>query len=323
MRDLFVDLNRYFSKYKYVIGFIVLAVILFLLVTKQYDKMSKQVGDSSNTTISESVSNEVSVNQISQNTNITKVEDISKYVKTDEDVINAFYILCNDDKLNLAYDMLTDDCKQILYPTLEDFKNNYYNVIFKTNKDIEIISFKNNTYRVNFNEEAITMGNTNSKGLTDYVTVTKEQKLNISGFIKKEQIGVNSTKQYFSAQISEKQVFVEYEILNISIKNNIKADLYISVASESGMYITDSNDKAYYVDSGEYSDYDYFVPSESQKAFSLKFKKQYGDSTTTSSINFNNITIVNKNYYENTNNQSIEKTTNYPNKVSASIDFNN
>ena len=42
MRNLLVDLNRYFSKYKYAIGFIVLVVILFLLVTRQYDKMGRK-----------------------------------------------------------------------------------------------------------------------------------------------------------------------------------------------------------------------------------------------------------------------------------------
>ena len=323
MRNLLVDLNRYFSKYKYAIGFIVLVVILFLLVTRQYDKMGRKVGDSRNTTISESVSNEISVNQVSNNTDITKVEDVSKYIKTEKDMINAFYMLCNDNKLDLAYEMLTDDCKQVLYPNLEDFKNNYYNVIFKTNKDIEIISFKNNTYRVNFNEEAITMGNAGSKGLTDYVTVTKDNKINISGFIRKEQINVNTTKQYFSAQITEKQVFVDYEVLSFSIKNNIKADIYINDASGSGLYITDSNGKAYYVDSGEYNDYDYYIPAETQKSLTIRFKKQYDDSTTTASINFNNIKIENQKYYEKNNNQQIEKMTSYPDKISDSINFKN
>ena len=137
MRDLLFDLNRYLGKYKYIIGFLVLAVILFLLVARQTDKMQKEVGDSrANTTISESVSNDINVNQISRNTNITKVDDVSNYIETNEDTVNAFFILCKDNKLNLAYEMLSDDCKQILYPTLDDFKNNYYNVIFKTNKNI-------------------------------------------------------------------------------------------------------------------------------------------------------------------------------------------
>lgn len=323
MRDLLIDLNRYLSKYKYIIGLIVIAVILFLLVTRQYDKMGRKVGDSSaNTTISESVSNDISVNQIPQNTNITKAEDVTKYVKNDKDLIEAFYLLCNSDKLDLAYDMLSDDCKKILYPTVEDFKNNYYNVIFKTNKDFEIISFKNNTYRVNFNEEAITMGNTNSKGLTDYVTVTDDKKINISGFIKKEQMNVSSTEQFFSVEITQKQVFVDYEVLTINVSNNIRADLYVNDASESGMYIMDTTGKAYYVDSGEYYDYDYYVPAGSKKMLTLRFKKQYGSSSKTTKFYLNNVKIVNKEYYEIINNQSTKKTTTYAEKTSAIIDFN-
>lgn len=322
MRDLLVDLNRYLSKYKYVIGFLVIVVILFLLVARESDKMRNSVGDSrANSTISESVSNENSVDKVSQNANITKVEDVSNYIETESDTINAFYLLCKDKKIDLAYEMLSDDCKNILYPSVEDFKNNYYNVIFKSNKDIEIIRFKNDTYRINFFEEAISTGNTKSIGTTDYVTLAGNNKLNISGFIYKQQLNTNSVEDYFSAQVLEKQVFVDYEIIRFSIQNNTKADIYINDANENGMYIEDTNGKASYVSSGEYYNVDYFVPAESKKTFTIKFEKKYERNSEDSKLYFNNIKVVNKKYYENTNGTSVERSTKYPEKTSTSINL--
>lgn len=319
MRDLLIDLNSYFSKYKYTIGFIIVVIILVFLVAKEHTKLQKKVGDSrAKSTISESVSNRSNVNDIANNNEIKSYEDVKKYVKNNNETIYAFYLLCKEGNTSLAYEALSDECKEILYPTLKDFEDNYYSAIFKTNKDCNIASFKNNTYKVDYTENAINTGNTKSIGITDYITIADDGKLNISGLISREKTKISSVQSYFSTTITEKQTFVDSEIYTIVIGNNVKADLYMNDSSESGLYLLDTYGKAYYVESEDYFDVDYYVPSESKKMLKLKFRKKYSDDSETSQICFNNIKVENKRYYDNT---SAEKYTMYPEKTNAIINI--
>ena len=281
MEDILIKLNRYFNNNKYVLGFIILVVILVLLVVKTADKMRKTEGDSRKTAISESVSN----NSIAQNNTVTNINansvkvnsynDINNYVKTKEDYIKVFFYLCKQGKKNLAYEMLSDDCKKVLYPNLDSFINSYYNAIFKTDRNCSIISFKNNIYKVSYLEDEITTGSDKSLAIQDYITVNSDGKINISNFIKREDLDISSNGQYFSFKIIEKQVFVDYEIYTVKIKNNTMADMYFNDVVESNLYVKNNKNADFSINSSEYIDANYYVPSNSEKNINLKFNVKY------------------------------------------------
>lgn len=334
MENILIKLNRYFNNNKYVLGFIILVVILILLVVKTADKMRKTEGDSRKTAISESVSN----NSITQNNTVTNINansmkvnsynDINNYVKTKEDYIKVFFNLCKQDKKNLAYQMLSDDCKNILYQNLDSFINSYYNAIFKTDRNCSIISFKNNIYKVSYLEDEITTGSNKSLAIQDYITVDSNGKINISNFIKKENLDISSNGQYFSFKITERQVFVDYEIYTVKIKNNTMADMYFNDTVESNLYVKNSKNAEFSINSSEYIDANYYVPSNSEKNVNLKFNVKYQSDNEIVGMYFENIKIVNKEFYSAVSKDSdgkvkYEKTkTNYPEKMNYIVKFN-
>lgn len=334
MENILIKLNRYFNNNKYVLGFIILVVILVLLVVKTADKMRKTEGDSRKTAISESVSN----NSITQNNTVTNINtnsmkvdsynDIKNYVKTKEDYIKVFFNLCKQGKKDLAYQMLSDDCKNILYPNLDSFISSYYNAIFKTDRNCSIISFKNNIYKVSYLEDEITTGSDKSLAIQDYITVNSDGKINISNFIKKENLDISSNGQYFSFKITERQVFVDYEIYTVKIKNNTMADMYFNDTVESNLYVKNSKNAEFSINSSEYIDANYYVPSNSEKNVNLKFNVKYQSDNEIVGMYFENIKIVNKEFYSAVSKDSdgkvkYEKTkTNYPEKMNYIVKFN-
>ena len=334
MENILIKLNRYFNNNKYVLGFIILVVILVLLVVKTADKMRKTEGDSRKTAISESVSNNTDTqnNSISNiNTNSIKIDnynEIKNYTTTKEDYIKVFFYLCKQGKKDLAYEMLSDDCKKVLYPSLNSFINSYYNAIFKTDRNCSIISFKNNIYKVSYLADEITTGSDKSLAIQDYVTVDSNGKINISNFIRREDLDISSNWQYFSFKITEKQVFVDYEIYTVKIKNNTMADMYFNDVAESNLYVKNNKNADFSINSGEYIDANYYVPSNSEKIINLKFNVKYQSDNEIVGMYFDNIKIVNKEYYNAVSKDSngkviYEKTkTNYPEKMNYIVKFN-
>ena len=62
--------------------------------------------------------------------------------KTNVNIIENFVQACNSADTKKAYDLLTDECKNTLFPTEQEFIDNYYNLIFKTKKTIDIENYK-------------------------------------------------------------------------------------------------------------------------------------------------------------------------------------
>ncbi len=346
--NFWVYLNRFYSKYKQLIWFIIAVIILFLLVMKSYDKALKKAGDSGGnnkaTAISKNVSNENLSNTIktissnyNSNTNQKdkesakqkSMEELQKNIKSKTDTIETFILLCNNKQPELAYELLSQDCKSEIYPTLQEFCTNYYDGIFKTNKIYKIEKFKNNTYKIAYSNNSLETGIQDSTQIIDYITVIEqnnEYALNISKLINVESSNLYAQNSYFNISVINKIVYMDYEEYTLKVKNIIKADIYLNKDDGSSLYLLNSKNQKFEIITQEYVDADYFVQSESEKIIKLKFNKKFGDSEEYKSMNFENIRIVNKEYYnEPTNNNSqgttyYEKmTTNYPTRTVFSI----
>lgn len=328
MRDLWISLNEKYQRNKSKIWFGIAVVVFFLLVTRNMDKMLKTSGGSGNKTAtsvssydSSDVTNTIK-NVISNNSDdnynsiMQSLGDIKIY---GEGNIILFIELCNNKKYRSAYEMLSEDCKKILYPTEEKFIKSYGNTIFNNYKYYSISRYKGNTYKIDFKEDAVTTGGRTDSISSEYITIVDGGKINISGFIAKQEISFKANNSYLSTEIVSKTIYVDHEMYQIKIKNIVKADLYINETMNSGLYVMDSAGNKINIATEEYIDQEYLIPSETTKVVNLRFNKNYNSDRLDKSIHFDNIKIVNKNYY----NYETKKTqmTNYPEKTTYVIDM--
>ena len=121
-------------------------------------------------------------------------EEISESQETQIGVIDNFIKYCNENNLESAYDLLTDECKEEMYPTLENFQESYYNQVFNNSmKNVSVENWISNIYKVNVNEDFLSTGRySKEETIQDYITVVEvdnQYKLNINGYIGREEIG--------------------------------------------------------------------------------------------------------------------------------------
>ena len=245
-----IKINKWFNKYKLILSFIAIVIILFLLVMRGIDGKLEANNNSSSVlntaTIVENVENKNIVkNVISESKSDEEVySTLQNLINSPSKAINIFIELCNNKKTALAYNMLSDECKIQLYPTEEEFINKYYNKIFNTPKLSTISIYNGNSYKVEFNEDSIITGRASEKNI-EYITVKSDYKLNLSSFIQSNKINSSNQNEYLKLEVLKKHIYLNYEEYEIKIQNLTKADIYIDDIHNSQIYIADSNNKIF------------------------------------------------------------------------------
>ncbi len=125
--------------------------------------------------------------------------------------------------------MLSDECKSLVYPTVEHFKQNYYQKVFYINRMYNLENwYANNglyTYYITYTEDVLSTGNVNSKdNKADYITIVRSSsgdKLNICSYIGRKIYNNRSVvKNGVSVKINWLDMYMDYTIANVSIKND-------------------------------------------------------------------------------------------------------
>lgn len=344
MRKFFIALNKYYNNYKIVIWIIVIAIVLFLLVTNAMDKILKENSNSSSvnntTTIvaineKDSTSNTIfndlaSTNNVSNAVTEKTDSEIINEISSNENAIKVFVDFCNSSKLDSAYSMLSDDCKEILYPTKSDFISNYYNAYFAEPKNVYINKYnKQKTYKVDFKLDSILTGGSNTGNKIDYITVNSDYKLNISSFIRKKQVGKSAKNSYLKVNVLNEYVFLNYENYEIEVENFTSADMILGNADDgSSTYLVDTNNNYFYLDINNNEENELKVSGNKSKNIKLQFSKEYKEDTNVLKMVFNNIEIKNYEYLDSnvgtdTSQEVIyeRRTTTYPNTISLQVSF--
>lgn len=285
-----------------VIGFI--AFILIIIQFFNYRVKSKNEANvmTNNTT---NVVNEESNVDIKSNISTVQGEVISSQILNKHtQLISEFLDFCNENEIENAYNMLSDECKVELYKNSQDFYDNYVkNIIADGNKKIATIeNWIGATYKVNFKDDMMATGNTSTKSTEDYITIVKDDKINISNFIGKEKINKKST-QYNGVEITvvEKSIYMDYEEYTIKIFNGTNNRILIdSLESTKKMYITDNNDMKYYARTHEISNSLLKIPTKATSELKIKYTRSYSASRTIKSLVFEGL-ILDYNEYMNGN----------------------
>lgn len=217
------------------------------------------------------------------------------------DIIKKFINFCNSGNYEDAYGLLSNACKEEVFRTVDEFKLNYYDEIFDTEKTYELELWYSNsgdyTYRIIYYENNIlSTGQINSsENVEDYITVVREDgniKVNINGFISKEVINESVTRPEVEINVNERLSYRSYEIYSVTVKNNTDKDIKISDENNSNdICLVDNNQTEYDSVINEIPTIDLHINPYSSKTINIKFNKMYGEYRKIEQMLFKNIML--------------------------------
>lgn len=186
--------------------------------------------------------------------------DVSKeQYKEDSNLVNKFLDFCNNGNVEEAYALISDECKEEKYPTIERFKQLYYNSIFSEKKECNLQSWISNSkytiYKVRYTNNMLSTGTYDEKGVyQDYITLKRnddKEQISIGSFVDSEECNIVTKTDMIEATVVKKKMFLEEEEYEIVIKNNtdktilldpLETDLTIRLIGSNKEYLFDVNE---------------------------------------------------------------------------------
>ena len=272
------------NKGKIWIGILVmLAVVFFIQIVNNFNKNKKEESSNKSSITQNTINNEISGKLEGTTSLISGSNSVNRNLEKHTSTIDTFIKHCNAGQIEDAYKLLTDECKEEVFPSLESFKNKYYNNVFKTYKTYSIQNWLGNTYKLKLTEDALTTGkvSSNSSYLQEYVTVVEkdsEYKLNINNYIGRTSINKNTTVNGITVNIESKETFMDYSEYTVRIQNITDKTILLDNGKRTDtIYLLDENNVEEYVNTGEiiYSNLR-LIPREIKK-YTFKFSNSYSN----------------------------------------------
>lgn len=228
--------------------------------------------------------------------------------KEEENLVKTFVEYCNKQQIQEAYNLLTNECKEKIYPNIEAFKNSYYDAIFNQNRECNLQSWVTDgnyhTYKVRFIEDVMSTGvYDETEKYEDYITVVvkkNENRLNINGYIKTEEINKTTKTEEVEAQALNVDTYINYVIYTIKIKNITDKDMLLDnlTSTTNNIKLIGSNNANYRLSNKNLSISRLKIAPNENKNVELKFIKDYGSDVYGKAIQFGKI-IKNYDEYKN------------------------
>lgn len=309
----------YYNRYK-ILGVIVAIILLFVIIhaMNEYAKDQLKI-------------NSEQGNIIQNNTNTYRPEEtiISGYdvpkeqQQMNNQIIDEFISYCNEGKIEEAYHLLTDECKeQIFSSSIENFKQDYINVIFNTKKTYHLQSWITGityTYKIRIVDDMLSTGHVSSveNAIEDYYTLIKKDnqyRLNIGSYIGREDIGQEVQKGNLKITIISKDIYREYEKYNFKIENHTENTICMDTKQKNNtMYLWGENDRKYTAYYHELQDTKLLINAGNVKSLTIKYNKIYSNQVKINSIVFEDI-IPNYDVYK-----QLQDKTQYQDKLAIEI----
>lgn len=280
---------------------IVIAIIAFFIIVIQVINGLLKNKSYSNENINTNKTVDVTKPSRSE---ITGQELTEKITETNTDLIKNFVTYCNSQEVQKAYDLLSNDCKLEYENDINAFKNNYINKIFDKAKTYKLDLMGSisgtHTYKITYyKEDLLATGGISNNNIEDYITIIKENnenKINISSFIRKENINKSQSSNGIEIVVNNKKVYRSYEIYNLTIKNNTKNNISISDGiNNSDIYLMDKNNTKYTAFVNEIPMYNLSLRNGQQANVEVKFNKIYDIYRNIEKMCFDNIKINDEN----------------------------
>lgn len=274
-------LGRLINQNMFLIAIAIGAIIMIIVGIQFLDEQAKKSREEEvvNTTV---IATDSSSETIISGGKVSEKENANNKI-----VIDSFMEYCNSGEIEKAYDLISDDCKEELYPTIEQFKNLYFNHVFKTSKTHSMQSWISDydifTYKIKILEDMLSTGKYNNSAIIeDYYTIIPTEngdKISINSYIKKEEINKTVEENGNKYTILSKQVYMDYEVYTIEVQNNSQKTLVLdSKETLNNTYLKGENEVKYssYID--EVLNEDLRINAGQTKQIEMKFNKIYNPS---------------------------------------------
>ncbi len=289
---------RYITKNWKLVVIVILSVIIGLSIIQYLNEEAKK-------------QNEAKLNQTQVDESIIyKTESVlgEGTITTEEamqnnGIINNFVSYCNEGKTREAYDLLSEECKQEVFPTINDFINLYYQVIFANPKTYTLenwISGKNTTYKVRFVNDALAMGGKKAEQtFEDYITVVYKNEvpyLNINKFVQKNEINRETELNGIKIIVQTENVYINNRTYDVTFQNTNKNNMILySIARNNNWYLQDEAGKTYLANMAEITNDNFILETNTSIQLTINFMKIYEKTDTVKWMKFDNIQVANEN----------------------------
>ena len=155
----------------------------------------------------------------------------------------------------------------------------------------------NYTYQIKYYEDNLlsTGGSNLENSIQDYITVINqngEEKININGFIKKQNINKSLESNGLTIVINYGKIYKDYEIYNVTIKNNNSNSITISDGNnDKDICLLDKNDTKYPCFLNEFAKYMLSIKAGQEWNSDIRFNKIYDTDRIIDKVQFNNIKV--------------------------------
>lgn len=273
---------RFINQNRRIIIVLVSICIFIILLIKVLNNLSIESDNDENDNEN---NNNTSIEIENARTSVITNSTVSQKISTQNyNLLEEFVNLCNTEDSQEAYNLLSDECKQNVYPNIEEFIENYVNVVFKSKKSIDVKNWINSgnyiTYLVTYSDEDIlSTGDVNSNKFQDYITVdSNKQKININKYIKREEINKTQEINNIRFNINYIDIFKDYEIYSIKIENKNNKDIILdNLNSVSSTYIETSSETKINCSNYEAGINSFKYGPGITKTIKIKVMKQYNE----------------------------------------------
>ena len=136
----------------------------------------------------------------------------------------------------------------------------------------------------------------------------REYKLNINGYIGKEEIDKESTKENINIKVTEKDIFMDYEIYTFEITNNSEKEILLDrILNVGSIYLQDQKELKYEAYNTELTELQLRIESQNKKKIKIKFYNKFSTSRKIDKIIFSDV-VLDYDEYKNFSNKNMYKT---------------
>ena len=290
MNNLIREYNQNRKKI-FIIILVIVAVIILLQLLNYLAKRNSENKEIANTLVESEYGKNYEA--------VTGEKKDEETYNREANVIKEFLDNCVNGNIENAYNLISDNCKNALYPSINDFIDGYYNIHFKDKKiSYNYQAWSGDTYQIQLRENMLSTGlYSDSAYIEDYYTIIGN-KLNISGYIKKEEIAKEDESQNITITVDNLEYYRDYLICNISVFNQTYNDILLdSLQSPETITLTDDSDVEFTFYNDELNEIEVKIYKGELTQISLKFNVVYRENLDMRQINFKNI-IKNYEKYE-------------------------
>lgn len=289
---------RHKPKFIFIFFLAVVVIVTSLIVNLiSLYSSSDDIEEGNITSLEETINNNFNSITMGLTDSVLSGDELTRTQITMAEVIEQFVEYCNTNNIEEAYNMISEECKEEVYTTLESFTNNYYNTVFNgIAKKVTVENWSRNIYKVDYTDDFLATGvYSESSTIQDYISVIEnedeEYRLNINGYISREEINKTAENDYISVTVLKSDTYMDYQTFTFRITNKTSYTILLDDNNYAdSMYIEDANGIQYNAYSQELTEPELTFTKGETKEITVKYYNRYGTEKDITKIGFLRIT---------------------------------